>query len=255
MDWDLGDISKITVFNGPNKSSNVYKIDSNTKLLQQKGTPTIITFPRAGRHWLMLALECYFRESISYDDSPWSNNCLPEKILFVHEDPIKDIPINNYICMYRKNIVSCVFSYMWKEQVFAYTPDNINRVEELRKERASIEYLNKYLDFVIKWFITYHPSFNNRNVFAVTTFETMCTDLSFVIKLVCEYLNEPFKIKEAQRVIKQCTKEEVASLVEPFEVNLTSQYKLLQKQFIQEYHSYIMNYLLEKEPRLIHVLN
>lgn len=257
MDWDLGDISKYINFDSSRKSENTYRIPENTYDLIQADAPIILTYPRSGRHWLMLALECYFKESISYDDSPWSNNELPTKILFLHEDQVNEgyPPVDNYMCLYREDIVAPIFSYMWKAQVFAYTPDNIDRAEELRAERATDAYLIEYLDFTVEWFQKYHPTLNDRNVIDVVTFEEMCKDLPFVIERVCSFLDEEYREEDVQRVLRECTKEVCAAYTEPFEINLSSRYKALRQAYREEYSEYILSYIFNKEPRLEGIIN
>ena len=253
MDWDLGDITVYLDLDGVRKSANTYKIPESTADLIQTSTPVIVTKPRSGRHWLMLALECYFRESISYDDSPWSDNALPEKVVFVHQDQ-PTYTCNDYICVYRRDITSCVFSHMWKRQVFAHYEEK-HRVADALEERASLPFLNNHLDWAVHWFRTYHPDLNARNVCDVITFEEMCQDLPSVIERVCSFLNEEYREEDAQRVLRECTKEVCATCCEPSEINLTSRYKELKHEYRGEYSEHILSYMLSKEPRLVGIID
>ncbi len=262
MDWasleleDLGLDDCANLLSGQKKSANSWKIGENTLRLLDESEPIIITFPRAGRHWLMLALECYFQESISYDNSLWSDNSLPNKICFVHEDQCDKgyPPLQNYLCVYRKDIVSCTFSNLWKQYVAIYTPDNRDRLEGLRREKSGDQFLIQQLETTIAWFHKYHPLFSNRNVKEILTFEEMLEDMPGALRKVCNFLGEEYQEEDARRVVRECTKEAVAACVEPGEANLTPHYKELQDTFRKDHSEMIIHYLIEKDPRMVEVI-
>lgn len=257
MDWDLSDLGNIAVFNGPRKSKNTYRIHEDAKRLLNLGVPVVLTLPRSGRHWLMLALECYFRESISYDDSPWSDNSLPNKLLFIHEDMNPEIygPIDSYLCLYRKDIVSCIFSNIYKSQVFAlYEATSEEEIKQRRSHISSEGFLLEQVEFHCDWFKKYHPSFCNRDVVDLITFEDLQSDICDVIRRMCLFLKEPYIASEAARTQVECTKEKIASLTEPFEVNMSEQYKNLRFQFRSEYEDLIYENLFQRLPGLKTVL-
>lgn len=258
MDWDLGDVDKFAVFNGARKSANTYLINENANRLLRKGVPVVVSFPRSGRHWLMLALECYFKESISYDDSPWSNNELPSKILFMHEDPDpRQFPqLDNYLCLYRRDIISCVFSHMWKAQIFAYHDGrNEEEIQTLRCQRSDDAFLKEHLDFVASWVGDFHPKFSSRQVADVITFEDMKNDLGSVINKVCLFLKEDYVPESVLRVEKECNKEVISDLTEPFQVNTTGHYGELRLSFRENYSDFIRDYFKRKDPGLLSVFD
>lgn len=258
MDWDLGDIDKFAVFNGDRKSTNTYQTGENANRLLKLGAPVVVSFPRSGRHWLMLALECYFKESISYDDSPWSDNSLPSKMLFMHEDPNPEqfTQLNNYLCLYRRDIVSCIFSHMWKAQIFShYDANNESDIQKLRNQRAGDSFLIEHLDFITSWIRTFHPRFSSRNVVGVVTFEDMQRDLSDVLARVCEFIGEDYIPEEAARVNRECTKEVISELTEPFQVNTSDHYQNLRSDFRENYNDFIHDYFKQQSPELLNVFD
>jgi regulator of replication initiation timing len=196
--------------------------------------PWLISFPRAGSHWLRMIMELYFEK--------------PSLTRFFYYENATD-----FTCYHRHDVDLSIEGCKSVIYLYRNPPDTV--YSQLRYHRENIRSMTRvkywaqlYGKHVSKWL--FDETFTTRKT--VVTYESMKSDMHAAFKNVCDHFDCQLDHEKLDSAVQQVSKEKLKekSKDDPQVINLTPAYEKKRKLFKEGFSSVIYDTVYAQNEKL-----